>query len=303
MAGSSFGTLFRVTTFGESHGPAVGCIVEGCPSGVSVDESLIQHDLDRRRPGQSRITTQRQEGDTIEILSGVFEGVTTGTPIALQVRNTDQRSKDYSELKDLFRPSHADYTYYAKYGKGRDWRGGGRASYREAIGRVAAGAVARQLLRLHFRVEIVGYVLQIADIRGSVDQGTVTEAQVDQHITRCPDANASEKMIAAIEQARRDGDSLGGIVECVVRNVPVGLGEPVFDKLTATLAHALMSLPATRGFEIGEGFGSALLRGTTHNDAFETRGGRVRTKTNHAVRNRPLHPRRSCGNGKSSSWI
>lgn len=282
MAGSTFGTLFRVTTFGESHGPAVGCILDGCPPGIAINEALIQHDLDKRRPGQSRITTQRKEGDTVEILSGVFEGVTTGTPIALQVRNTDQRSKDYSELKDLFRPSHADFTYHAKYGGTRDWRGGGRASYREAIGRVAAGAVARQLLRQRFGAEVVGYVLQIADIRGSVDQATVTETQVEEHITRCPDPIASEKMIAAIEQARRDGDSLGGIVECVVRNVPAGLGEPVFDKLTATLAHALMSLPATRGFEIGEGFGSALLRGTTHNDAFQMREGRVRTKTNHA---------------------
>ncbi|MCX6365428.1 MAG: chorismate synthase [Armatimonadetes bacterium] len=282
MAGSSFGTLFRVTTFGESHGPAVGCIVDGCPAGIPFDLAQIQQDLDRRRPGQSKLTTQRREGDEVEVLSGVFEGFTTGTPIAMQVRNTDQRSKDYSELKDLFRPSHADFTYHAKYGPGRDWRGGGRASYREAIGRVAAGAVARQLLAAWHGVEIVGYVLQVGDVRGEVHQATVTQEQVEAEITRCPDAIASEKMIAAIEQARRDGDSLGGIVECVVRNVPAGLGEPVFDKLTASLAHALMSLPATRGFEIGEGFAAATMRGTTHNDAFETREGKTRTRTNHS---------------------
>lgn len=280
MAGSTFGTLFRVTTFGESHGPAVGCIVDGCPPGIALTPEMVQHDLDRRRPGQSRITTQRREGDVVEILSGVFDAVTTGTPIGMTVPNTDQRSKDYSELKDLFRPSHADYTYHAKYGGVRDWRGGGRASYREAIGRVAAGAVARQLLRARHGVEIVGYVLQIADIRGAVDRETVDEAQVDAQITRCPDPEASERMVAAIEQARRDGDSLGGIVEAVVRGVPAGLGEPVFDKLTADLAHALMSLPATRGFEIGEGFGSVALRGTQHNDPFTMEDGRVRARPN-----------------------
>ncbi len=282
MAGSTFGTLFRTTTFGESHGPAVGCIVDGCPAGIALDPSLVQHDLDRRRPGQSRITTQRREGDTVEILSGVFDGTTTGTPIAMVVANTDQRSKDYSELKDLFRPSHADYTYHAKYGGHRDWRGGGRASYREAIGRVAAGAVARQFLRTRHDVEIVGYVLEIGGIRGTIDRALVDEGTVDEFITRCPDASASEAMVAAIEQARRDGDSLGGIVETIVRGVPAGWGEPVFDKLTADLAHALMSLPATRGFEIGDGFESTRLRGTTHNDAFEMRDGAVHTRTNHS---------------------
>ncbi len=279
MAGSSFGTLFRTSTFGESHGVGVGCIVEGCPPGIPIDEALIQKELDKRRPGQSRLTTQRREGDTVEILSGVFEGVAMGTPIALLVRNEDQRSKDYSELKELYRPSHADFTYEQKYGV-RDWRGGGRASYREAVGRVAAGAVARQFLKVSHGVEICGYVLQIGEIRGQIDRIAVSEAAVEAHPTRCPDPDAAEQMAEAIEQARKDGDSLGGIVELIARGVPAGLGEPVFDKLTADLAHALMSLPATRGFEIGEGFAATTMRGTTHNDAFETREGRTRTKTN-----------------------
>ncbi|MFM7322611.1 MAG: chorismate synthase [Armatimonadota bacterium] len=280
MAGSTFGTLFRVTTFGESHGPAVGCIVDGCPPGIPITEDEIQHDMDRRRPGQSRITTQRREGDVVRILSGVHEGITTGTPVAMVVENTDQRSKDYSELKDLFRPSHADFTYHVKYDGIRDWRGGGRASYREAIGRVAAGALARKLLGLRHGIEIVGYVRRIGGIEAMVDRATVREADVDAQITRCPDPAASERMVEAIETARREGDSLGGVVELVARGVPAGLGEPVFDKLTADLAHALMSLPATRGFEIGEGFGATDLRGTTHNDAFEMRDGAVRTRTN-----------------------
>jgi chorismate synthase len=237
--------------------------------------------MDRRRPGQSRITTQRKEGDEVEILSGVFEGVSTGTPIAMMVRNEDQRSKDYGEMMNLYRPSHADYTYAAKYGV-RDWRGGGRASYREAAGRVAAGAVARALLSQRAGVEIVGYVLQVAAMRAAVDRELVSRHLVDSNIVRCPDADISEQMISAIEQARKDGDSLGGIVEIVARNVPVGLGEPVFDKLTADLAKAMMSLPASRGFEIGEGFESVLMRGSTHNDAFVMREGQVHTTTNHS---------------------
>jgi chorismate synthase len=279
MAGSTFGTLFRISTWGESHGPAVGCVVDGCPPGVPISEAEIQADQDRRRPGQSFITTQRQEGDEVEILSGVFEGVTTGTPLGLLVRNTDQRSRDYSELKDLYRPSHADYTYQAKFGV-RDYRGGGRASYREATGRVAGGAVARKLLQERCGAEIVGYVLQVADLRGEVDTDRVTRADVDANIVRCPDAAAAERMIDAIDQARRDGDSLGGVVEVVARNVPAGLGEPVFDKLTADFAKALMSMPAARGFEVGAGFGSVTLRGSTHNDPFIQSEGRVRTRTN-----------------------
>lgn len=279
MAGSTFGTLFRVTTWGESHGPAVGCVVDGCPPSLPLTVEMVQRDLDRRRPGQSRLTTQRKEGDEVEILSGLFDGVTTGTPISMLVRNEDQRSKDYSEMAELYRPSHADYTYQAKFGV-RDYRGGGRSSYREAVGRVAAGAVARQLLAQRCGTEIVAYVKQVANIGGSADLETLTADLVDESMVRCPDPETSERMIAAIDAARKSGDSLGGVVELVARNVPVGLGEPVFDKLTAELAHALMSLPATRGFEIGEGFAATGMRGSTHNDAFEMREGRVRTRTN-----------------------
>ena len=279
MAGSTTGVLFRVTTFGESHGPAVGCIVDGCPPGIPISLEGIQDDMDRRRPGQSRLTTQRKEGDEVEILSGLFEGVSTGTPIALQVRNSDARSRDYDEMKSLYRPSHADYTYAAKYGI-RDYRGGGRASYREAAGRVAAGAVARQFLAFRHGVEIAGYVLQVGDIRAEVTPDRANRVAVEASLVRCPDPEASERMIAAIDGARRDGDSLGGIVEVVARGVPVGLGEPVFDKLTAELAGALMSIPATRGFEIGSGFDSIMLRGSEHNDPFVMRGGQVRTETN-----------------------
>ncbi len=291
MAGSTFGRVFRVSTWGESHGPAVGCVVDGCPPGIPLSVEEVQADLDRRRPGQSYITTQRREGDEVEIQSGLFEGVTTGTPLGMVVRNADQRSKDYAEIKDLYRPSHADFTYAAKFGV-RDYRGGGRASYREAIGRVAAGAVARKLLSVRHGVEVVGYVLQVFDIRGEVDAQSVTRAKVDANIVRCPDGDAAERMIALIDSARRDGDSLGGIVEVVARGVPAGLGEPVFDKLTAELAHALMSLPATRGFEIGErpgsGFDSVSMRGSTHNDPFIPKEGpkdgqlgvRVGTRTN-----------------------
>lgn len=279
MAGSSFGTLFRISTWGESHGPAVGCVVDGCPPGIPITVEEIQADLDRRRPGQSRITTQRQEGDEVEILSGTFEGVTTGTPIGLLVRNTDQRSKDYSEMKELYRPSHADYTYAAKFGV-RDYRGGGRASYREATGRVAGGAVARKLLQERCGVEIVGYVVQVADLHAEIDPEAPTRESVDANIVRCPDEAAAERMIAAIDEARKAGDSLGGIVEVVARGVPAGLGEPVFDKLTADFARALMSIPAARGFEVGSGFASTGMRGSTHNDPFVMKAGRVGTTTN-----------------------
>lgn len=281
MAGSTFGSHFRVTTWGESHGPAVGCVVDGCLPGIAISVPEIQADMDRRRPGQSRITTQRKEGDEVEVLSGVFEGLSMGTPIAMMVRNEDMRSRDYTDMADRYRPSHADYTYQAKYGL-RDWRGGGRSSYREAAGRVAAGAIARALLQQRCGVEIVGYVLQVDDIRGAIDRDDVSREKVDSSIVRCPDPESADKMIAAIEQARRDGDSLGGIVELVIRNVPPGLGEPVFDKLTADLAKAMMSLPASRGFEIGEGFASVTMRGSTHNDPFEMREGRVRTMSNHS---------------------
>jgi len=281
MAGSSFGTLFRLSTWGESHGPGVGCVVDGCPPGIAISRAEIQADLDRRRPGQSRLTSQRQEGDEVEILSGIFEGVTAGTPIAMLVRNTDARPQDYDELKEIYRPSHADYTYQAKYGF-RDHRGGGRASYREAIGRVAGGAVARQLLRQRCTAEIVAYVLQVSDIRGEIDRATVSREAVEAEITRCPDPEASRRMAEAIEEARKTGDSLGGVVEAVARGVPAGLGEPVFDKLTADLAKALMSMPAARAFEVGSGLSSVVMRGSTHNDPFVMKEGRVGTTTNYS---------------------
>ena len=265
---STFGERFRITTFGESHGPAVGVILDGCPPGVPVDLEAVQYDLDRRRPGQSRLVTQRKEGDEVEFLSGVFDGVTTGTSLAMMVRNADQNSGAYDHLKDLYRPSHADWTYEAKYGV-RDHRGGGRASARETIGRVAAAAIARQMLRDALGIEVLAWVSQVHDIDAAIDDPTVTLEQVEADPTRCPDPVAAAAMTKAIEQARRDGDSLGGVVTFVARNVPAGLGEPVFDKLDAELAKAMMSLPATKGFEIGSGFAGTRMTGLAHNDAFE----------------------------------
>jgi chorismate synthase len=276
---STFGQLFRVTTFGESHGGGVGVVVDGCPPRLPISIEEIQRDLDRRRPGQSAITTPRDEPDRAELLSGVFEGHTLGSPIAVLVRNTDARPSAYEDFKDTFRPSHADYTYEAKYGI-RNWQGGGRASARETIGRVAAGAIARKLLATAATVEVLAYVKQVWTIGAAVDPSAVTLAAVESNIVRCPDANAAATMIARIDEARRAGDSLGGIVECVCRNVPPGLGEPVFDKLEADLARAVMSLPASKGFEIGSGFGGVTLTGIEHNDPFIADAGRVRTATN-----------------------
>ena len=281
MTGSTFGTLFRVTTWGESHGPAVGCVVDGCPAGIELALEAVQADMDRRRPGQSRITSQRRELDVVELLSGTLDRITTGAPIAMMVRNEDARPRDYDTMRDLYRPSHADFTYEAKYGM-RDHRGGGRASYREAVGRVAAGAVARQMLAQWHGIEVVGYVRQIGAICGDVDREAVCRTEVDAQMVRCPDVAAAAEMVALIESARRDGDSLGGVVEVVARRVPAGLGEPVFEKLTASLAAGLMSLPAARGFEVGEGFGSVLMRGSTHNDPFVMKGGTVGTESNHS---------------------
>lgn len=277
---STFGQLFRVTTFGESHGGGVGMVVDGCPPRLPISVEEIQRDLDRRRPGQSAITTPRDEPDRAEILSGVFEGQTLGSPIAVLVRNTDARPSAYEDFKDTYRPSHADYTYEAKYGI-RNWQGGGRASARETIGRVAAGAIARKLLQGVAGVEVLAWVKQVWTITGEVDAGAVTLAAVESNIVRCPDAAAAAAMVERIEAARRAGDSLGGIVECVCRNVPPGLGEPVFDKLEADLARAVMSLPASKGFEIGSGFAGVTLTGIEHNDPFTTDGsGRVRTRSN-----------------------
>jgi chorismate synthase len=282
MAGNSFGERFCVSTWGESHGGGIGVVVDGCPPRLPLCEADIQPDLDRRRPGQSRLTTQRDEQDRVEILSGVFEGRTLGSPIAMLVRNTDAQPGAYEHLKDVYRPSHADYTYEAKYGI-RDWQGGGRASARETVGRVAAGAVARKLLGVGDGVEVLAWVSAVHDIDADVDADAVTPAQVEAGATRCPDSDAAARMEAAIEQARRDGDSLGGVVTCVARGVPVGLGEPVFAKLDADLARAVLSLPAAKGFEIGSGFAGARMTGRQHNDAFlPGRGGVPVTASNHS---------------------
>ncbi len=276
---NTFGRLFRVTTWGESHGGGVGVVVDGCPPGMELGEGDIQPDLDRRRPGQSSIVTPRKESDTVQILSGTFEGRTLGTPISMWVKNEDMRPEAYSEMAHKFRPSHADYTYTAKYGL-RNWQGGGRSSARETIGRVAAGAVARKWLRTSHGVEILAYVKQVQRIVAPVDPETVQADQTESNIVRCPDAASAAKMIRLIERTRKAGDSVGGIVEGVARGVPAGWGEPVFDKLEADLAKAMLSLPASRGFDIGSGFSSILMTGRQHNDPFRVVGGRVRTTTN-----------------------
>jgi chorismate synthase len=277
--GSTFGHLFRITTWGESHGGGVGVVVDGCPPGLEVSADEIQVELDRRKPGQSRITTQRNEEDRVEILSGLFEGRTLGTPISMVVRNKDGRSKDYEEMRVKYRPSHADYTYDAKYGI-RNWMGGGRASARETIGRVAAGAIAQKILKGAHDIDIVAYVNRVQQVTAEIDSDTVTRDTVEQNIVRCPDSAVAIEMIDLIDQARKNGDSLGGVVEVVARNVPPGLGEPVFDKLEADLAKALMSLPASKGFEVGSGFRGLDLTGSEHNDPFVSESGRIRTETN-----------------------
>ncbi|MCZ6553315.1 MAG: chorismate synthase [SAR324 cluster bacterium] len=277
--GDSFGKLFRITTWGESHGGGVGVVIDGCPAGIALSEADIQVDLDRRKPGQSRITSQRAESDEARICSGVFEGRTLGTAISIVVWNQDARPEAYDDMKELYRPSHADFTYEQKYGV-RNWQGGGRASARETVGRVAAGAIARKILSAEFGIETVAYVAKVHDIEAQIDPDTVTAEAVEASIVRCPDPEAAERMIARIEKVRKAGDSVGGVVGAVVRGCPAGLGEPVFDKLTADLAKGLMSLPATRGVEFGMGFASTDLTGSAHNDAFVFRDGRIRTATN-----------------------
>ena len=277
--GDSFGQLFRITTWGESHGGGVGVVIDGCPSGLPLSEDDLQYELDRRRPGQSKITTQRKESDTARILSGVFEGRTTGTAISVMVSNEDAKSHAYDHLKDLYRPSHADFTYDQKFGF-RDWMGGGRSSARETVGRVAAGVIAKKLLFNWSQIQTLAWVEQIHEIKASVDKKTVDKKQIEASIVRCPDPETSTDMIEFIHKVRKSGDSVGGIIRAVVRNVPAGLGEPVFDKLTADLAKALMSLPATRGVEFGLGFDSVKLKGSEHNDAFVMREGTIRTNTN-----------------------
>ncbi len=277
--GNRFGRLFQITTFGESHGPAVGVVIDGCPPRLPVDVQAIQRELDRRKPGQSRITTQRKEGDEVEILSGVDGGLSTGTSIALMVRNKDARSKDYSEMREKFRPSHADFTYQKKYGI-RSVEGGGRASARETIGRVAAGAIAQQILAAA-GIEVLAWVASVGDLVASVDATTVTLDQVEANPVRCPDAAMAATMFDHIDAIRKAGDSVGGVVGAVARGVPVGLGSPVFDKLEACLGAAMLSLPAAKGFEVGSGFSGTKMLGSAHNDVFYTDDtGRIRTRTN-----------------------
>jgi chorismate synthase len=274
-----YGTLFRISTFGESHGPAIGVIIDGCPAGLMIDESFIQSELNRRKPGQSKITTQRKEDDTFKILSGVFEGKSTGTPIALVIENQDQRSKDYSHIQNTYRPSHADFTYDAKYGF-RDYRGGGRSSARETAARVAAGAIAKLLLRTD-GVEIGAFVSQVGELKAP-HYTQLDLSKTEDNIVRCPDATTAEKMIALIDQVRLDRDTIGGVVTGVIKNSPVGLGEPVFDKLHAELGKAMLSINAVKGFEYGSGFEGIKLRGSQHNDEFVNEAGKIRTKTNHS---------------------
>jgi chorismate synthase len=276
---NTFGHLFRITTWGESHGGGVGVVIDGCPPRIELSEADIQPDLDRRRPGQSRIVTPRNEADRLQILSGTFEGKTLGTPISMMVKNEDFRPEAYTEMETKFRPSHADYTYQAKYGI-RSWPGGGRTSARETIGRVAAGAVAKKILRTQYGVEVLSFVRQVKDLTAGVDNEKVTLSDIESNIVRCPDPAAAEKMIELIESVRKQGDTVGGIVEGIARGVPAGWGEPVFDRLEADLAKAMLSLPASKGFDIGSGFGGILMTGTEHNDAFRAEGKQVRTVTN-----------------------
>lgn len=281
---NSFGTLFKITTWGESHGPGIGVVIDGCPPRLPLSSEEIQVELDRRRPGQSDIVTPRKEEDRVEILSGLFDGRTTGTPLALWVRNSDHRPGAYTEMKDKFRPSHADYTYQEKYGI-RDHQGGGRSSARETIGRVAAGAIAKKILALadpKRPIEIRAFVTRIHDIAVSAEalREFPTLASVEANPVRCPEPETAARMIDRIKSVRSEGDSVGGIIECRVRGVPVGLGEPVFDRLEADLGKAMLSLPATKAFEIGSGFSGTLLKGSEHNDLFEMRSGQIRTETN-----------------------
>jgi len=276
---NTFGHLFRITTWGESHGGGVGVVVDGCPPRLALTEADIQPDLDRRRPGQSKIVTPRKELDRVQILSGTFEGKTLGTPISMLVKNEDARPEAYTEMATKFRPSHADYTYQAKFGI-RSWPGGGRTSARETIGRVAAGAIAKKLLRERFGVEVLAYVKQVQRIVAAVAPSEVSAGQIESNIIRCPDRSAATKMIRLIEQVRKSGDTVGGIIEGVARGVPPGWGEPVFDRLEADLAKAMLSLPASKGFDIGSGFAGVLLKGTDHNDAFRAKAGKVYTTTN-----------------------
>ncbi len=275
--GNTFGKIFSISTFGESHGAGVGVVIDGCPAGLVIDETFIQSELDRRRPGQSSITTQRKEQDLLQILSGVFEGKATGAPIALFIANEDARSKDYGHLENTFRPSHADFTYEKKYGT-RDYRGGGRSSARETAARVAAGAIAKLFLR-HVGIQVQAFVSQVGDIQ-SPPYTSMDLSKTEENIVHCPDSATADKMIALIDEVRKSRDTIGGVVTGVIRNSPVGLGEPVFDKLHADLGKAMLSINAVKGFEYGSGFGGITMRGSAHNDAFINEGGKIRTTTN-----------------------
>jgi len=280
MAGNTFGTLFKLTTFGESHGLALGGIIDGCPAGLEIDFDFIKSELQRRKPGQSHIVTQRKEEDEVEFLSGIFEGKTTGTPIGFIIRNEDQKSKDYTHNTDVYRPSHADYTYDTKYGM-RDHRGGGRSSARETACRVVAGAIAKQILK-KAGIQIHAYVSQVAHIKLQKNYTELDLSKIDSNIVRCPDSEAAEAMISLIEQTRKAGDTVGGIITCVCQGVHAGLGEPVFDKLHADLGKAMLSINAVKGFEYGAGFDSIHKKGSELNDLFETKAGKVITSTNNS---------------------
>lgn len=278
--GNSFGRIFRISTFGESHGLGLGVVIEGCPAGLLIDEEFIRMEMQRRKPGQSKITTQRKEEDEFQILSGVFEGKSTGTPIGLIIMNTDQKSKDYSHIADKFRPSHADYTYFEKYGI-RDYRGGGRSSARETAARVAGGAIAKMLLK-NYGISVQAYVSQVGDLKMEKSYLELDLTQTEENIVRCPDQEMAEKMIEYIDEVRKSRDTVGGIVSCVAKGVPPGLGEPVFDRLHAELGKAMLSINAVKGFEYGSGFEGVKMRGSEHNDAYYQDGDRVRTRTNNS---------------------
>ena len=267
MAGNSFGEIFRITTFGESHGKAIGVVIDGCPAGLGIDLDFIQQELDRRKPGQSAITTQRKESDTFEILSGIFDGRTLGSPIAITIKNEDAKPEDYTHLKDVYRPSHADFTYETKYGL-RDYRGGGRASARETAARVIAGAIAKQLLKKS-GIEIAAYVSSVGKIQLEKEYQQLDLSKTESNMVRCPDEETANRMIKLIQETKEKGDTVGGIISCVIKNTPVGLGEPVFDKLHADLAKAMLSINAVHGFEYGSGFAGTKMNGSEHNDVFE----------------------------------
>ena len=278
--GNTFGKLFKISTFGESHGLGLGVVIDGCPAGLTIDEDFIKAEMQRRKPGQSKITTQRKEEDEFQILSGVFEGKSTGTPIGLVIMNTDQKSKDYSHISDKFRPSHADYTYFEKYGT-RDYRGGGRSSARETAARVAGGAIAKMLLH-HYGVSVQAYVSQVGDLKLEKKYQEMDLSKSEDNIVRCPDPQTADLMIDYIDEVRKSRDTVGGVVSCVAKGVPPGIGEPVFDRLHAELGKAMLSINAVKGFEYGSGFEGVRMRGSEHNDAFYQEGDRVRTRTNHS---------------------